>query len=281
MTGETTGIEWTDSTWSPWRGCTKKSPGCKNCYVERLEARFGNDFSTVRRASPKTFAAPLRWKGARMIFTCSMSDFFHEDADEWRDEAWEVIRQTPQHTYQVLTKRPERIQDCLPETCFTCGNDAREGDCDCSDWAYWNTKSKWPAPGYWPNVWLGVSVETQAYAYRIAQLVEVPARLHFLSCEPLLGPLNLDFDPGYYWFASIGWVIVGGESGPNCRFMEEAWALDILEQCRPRDVPFFFKQRGGRTKVDGAWGGRELDGREWNEMPEARPEPQPRRQREV
>lgn len=204
---------------------------------------MGKDFSEIRRASDSTFYAPLKWTEARMIFTCSISDFFIKEADDYRDEIWEVIRKTPQHTYQILTKRPERIQDCLPED--------------------------WGAHG-WPNVWLGVSVETQAYDFRIAQLIDIPAQIHFLSCEPLLGPLTLDFDPSYYWFGGIDWVIVGGESGPKARPMKEDWALDILDQCRRTNTPFFFKQAGGKTKCKchGAWGCRLLDGRTYDEMPQ-------------
>ncbi len=176
-----------------------------------------------------------------MVFTCSMSDFFHEAADGWREEAWDVVRRTPRHTYQILTKRPERVPENLPE-----------------DWG-----------DGWPNVWLGTSVESQTYEYRIAQLAEVPAKLRFLSCEPLLGPLCLDFDPGYFWFASIGWVIVGGESDPSSpRAIKADWARSIRDFCQAWETPFFFKQWGGRSKVDGVWGGRVLDGRTWDEIPE-------------
>ncbi len=241
--GYRTRIEWADSSWNPWLGCTKVSPGCRNCYAERIEERYGRDFSVVRRVAPRTFAGPLRWKEPRMIFTCSMSDFFHEDADPWRPEAWEIIRKTPWHTYQILTKRPERIDVCLPQ-----------------DWDQG-----------WPHVWLGTSVESQTYDYRIAQLAEVPAKVRFLSCEPLLGPLNLDFDPGYFWFSSIGWVIVGGESDPTApRPMEPSWVRSIRDFCQAWETPFFFKQWGGRSKVDGVWGGRVLDGRIWDGMPPAK-----------
>ncbi len=240
--GKVSAIEWTDSTWNPWRGCTKVSPGCKNCYAERIDVRFGKDFSVVRRSAGRTFLEPAYWRKPRMIFTCSMSDFFHEAADEWRDEAWDIIRRTPRHTYQILTKRPERIEEHLPDN--------------------WGDG--------WKNVWLGTSVESQAYEYRIAQLVEIPAKLHFLSCEPLLGPLNLDFDPGCFWFQEIRWIIVGGESDPTApRPMNLDWVRSIRDFCQAWETPFFFKQWGGRVKVEGAWGGRVLDGRTWDEMPGA------------
>lgn len=239
--GETSAIQWTDATWNGWIGCTKVSPACKNCYAERIETRFGRNFSIVRKST--TFKAPLKWKEPRMIFTCSMSDFFHKDADKWRDEAWDIIRQTPQHTYQILTKRPERIRDCLPE-----------------DWG-----------DGWPNVWLGVSVEMQQYMSRLDELAKIPARLRFVSAEPLLG--NLDF---YEYHPDrlhvVDWIIVGGESDPhNPRPMKEWWVRRILAQCLESivPIPFFFKQWGGRTKCKchNTWGCRLLDGRTWDEMP--------------
>ncbi len=213
-----------------------------------------------------------------MVFTCSMSDFFHEDADEWRDEAWEIIRRTPWNTYQILTKRPERIQEHLPDTCFTCGNDSREGDCDCSDWAYWNTKSTYPAPGFWPNVWLGTSVEMPMCSGRMETLGKVPAVVHFISAEPLLGPVSIydaftalateeDRKEPLRW-EMIDWVIAGGESDPtNPRPMKKEWVTGLRDECVSHNIPFFFKQWGGQVKVDGAWGGRVLDGRTWDEMP--------------
>src|SRR3990167_9412084 len=208
--GKDSKISWTTHTYNPWIGCHKVSPGCKHCYAETLVMRMGRVFSIVRRAAHATFNAPLKWKPIRgdwgrgdilgdrqYVFTCSISDFFIEEADAWRDEAWEIIRRTPHLTYQILTKRPERIAEHLPETCFHCGNDAREGDCDCETWGYWNTKSTYPAPGFWPNVWLGTSVENQKCAeIRIPQLVSVPANVHFLSCEPLLGAINFGIMPG-------------------------------------------------------------------------------------
>src|SRR2546425_12201725 len=131
--GENTNISWTNHTWNPWQGCRKVSPGCKHCYAERLvEDRMGRDFKEIRRSSLTTFNTPLRWKEKAFVFTCSISDFFIEEADAWRDEAWEIIRQTPYLTYQILTKRPERIEEHLPWTCFNCGGDYYSCSCDTS-----------------------------------------------------------------------------------------------------------------------------------------------------
>lgn len=192
------------------------------------------------------FDAPLRWRAAKVILTCSWSDWFHENADPWRNEAWEVIRRCPQCVFQILTKRPERILDCLPED--------------------------WPLP----NVWLGVSVEYQRWAdLRIPLLTTVPAAVRFLSCEPLLGPVDLRPSLAS---GAIGWVIVGGESGgpPDRRLVElrngkwlpkpEAlqWVRSIRHHCIEAGVPFFFKQFGGPRPTSG---GRLLDGHEWNQMP--------------
>ncbi len=249
---ETTRISWTDATWNPWIGCRKVSPGCKNCYAERLvRDRMGRDFREIRRSSERTFRMPLRLKGRKRVFTCSISDFFIEEADAWRPEAWEIIKRTPQLTYQILTKRPERIIYSLPD-----------------DWGL----------GY-SNVWLGTSVENQEYAEkRIPLLLEVPAKVRFLSCEPLLGKLDLTKwllgTCGYYCDEDNGhidhdypihWIIVGGESGPNYREMKEEWAVSLKWQCVWQFVPFFFKQHSGpRSEMGPA-----LEGREYREMPKA------------
>lgn len=239
--GETTAIGWTNSTWNPWYGCRKVSPGCKNCYMFRDMKRFGKDPTTVHLASRTTFRSPLRWKEPRMVFACSWSDWFIEDADEWRPLAWDIIRQTPHHTYQILTKRPERIAELLPPV--------------------------WPLD----NVWLGVSIESQSYIGRWWELVKTPAKIRFVSAEPLLGRINLDMvhvDPD--------WVITGGESGPGWRSAEQDWFREIRDWCQEHGVPFFHKQNGGTRKMidrmdhgDSAWGGRELDGRVYDEMPTA------------
>jgi protein gp37 len=246
--GERTGIEWTDATWNPWRGCTKVSPGCKNCYMFREQARYGHDPSVVVRASPATFNAPLRWKEAKRVFTCSWSDFFHPAADEWRDEAWRIIRATPHLTYQILTKRPERIVEHLP-----------------SDWAY----------GY-ANVWLGVSGETVEYAFeRGAYLDDVPTRVRFLSAEPWLEDTRppVHAVPQFKRNALLSlvpmfdWVILGGESGPHARPMDVESARQVRDACTAHGVPFFFKQWGGPVGAKRDHANATLDGRTWKEMP--------------
>lgn len=257
---EQTKIRWATSTWNPWYGCKKVSQGCKHCYMFRDMKRYGRDPNKVLRAQPATFNQPLKWakngkvKKGSQIFTCSWSDWFIEDADPWREEAWQIIRDTP-FTYMILTKRPERIVDHLPDD--------------------------WGSRGY-PNVWLGVSAEDQANANsRIPQLLKIPAATHFVSAEPLLGPLDLfDFVPALWppwtpeqeWKPAmiwkIDWVITGGESGPGCRPAELDWFRDIRDQCTSAGVAFFHKQHGGTRKLDGEWGGYLLDGREWSEFPE-------------
>lgn len=227
-----TNIAWTESTWNPWYGCTKVSAGCDNCYMFRQMRQYGRDPEVVTRSKTK-FAQPLRWTSPRRVFTCSWSDWFHKDADAWRDEAWAIIRATPQHTYQILTKRPGRIARHLP-----------------ADWG----------DGY-PNVWLGVSIESQEQAFRAAQLACIPARVRFISAEPLLGPLTFDDvwgpvetvgDEGQLYEQSevlqfFHWLIVGGESGPNGarRDMALEWASALQDECRRAGVAFFFKQRSG------------------------------------
>jgi protein gp37 len=225
-------IEWTQATWNPWHGCTKISPGCKNCYMFRDKYRYGQDPNKIQR-SRTTFHDPIKWTVPALIFTCSWSDWFIENADEWRSEAWDIIKQTPHHSYQILTKRPERIVENLP-----------------LDWGEG-----------WPNVCLGVSIENQKYVYRKDLLRSIPSAIRFISAEPLLGPLELGELEG------IHWVITGGESGPKARKMDYAWVRSIRQQCARSRVAFFHKQNGGNRKIDGAWGGRTLDGRTWNEMP--------------
>jgi len=215
--GNQTGIGWTDKTWNPWYHCRKVSPGCANCYMFTKREALGYDPNVVTR-SKTTFRDPLKWKDPAAIFTCSWSDFFIEEADAWRPEAWEIIRQTPRHVYQILTKRIERVLEHLP----------------------------WVAEGTppWPHVWLGVSVENQRYAdERIPLLLQAPAALRFLSCEPLLGPIDLrdvlSSEP-----VPIDWVIVGGQSGENYRHhvMDLAWLDQIVADCQDALVPVFVKQ---------------------------------------
>jgi protein gp37 len=260
--GETTNISWTGHTWNPWQGCTKVSPGCAHCYMYRDKKKYGQDPTTVVRSKPPTFNKPLGWKEPALVFTCSWSDWFHEDADAWRDEAWAIVKATPHLTYQILTKRPERILEHLP-----------------ADWG----------EGY-ANVWLGTSVENQHFAdIRIPLLLRVPAVVRFLSCEPLLGPIDLyldylDRDPNdehvFWWhnpkqphpcdyacsgFETTGlhWVIVGGESGPGFRVMDHEWARSIRDQCIEENIPYFFKQSSGLHSETG----KELDGQRWEQMP--------------
>lgn len=227
--GETTGIEWADATWNPWYGCQKVSPACAHCYAEREMTRYGKNFDAVTRAKDATFYAPLnKWKEPRKIFTCSWSDFFIEKADAWRDDAWDVVMNTSHHTYQILTKRPERIAGHNPFK-------------------------------LWPNhIWLGTSVENARFYHRIDELAKHMAMVRFLSIEPLLGPmLDLPLD-------AIDWVIVGGESGEGFRPLNLEWVREIRDRCLAQGVKFFFKQKSAfRPKsVD-----RLLDGREWNEFP--------------
>jgi protein gp37 len=231
--GATTHIEWTEATWNPWHGCKKVSPGCAHCYMFRDKKRFGQDPTRVVRSSDATFQAPRRWRESRRIFTCSWSDFFIADADRWRDEAWEIIAETQQHTYQILTKRPERVPGHLP----------------------WRRDP-------WPNVWLIISAEDQKHFEKRWQLVaELPAAVRGISVEPLLAPVDLK---DALQAERLSWVIVGGESGPGARTMNPEWVRFLRDQCLEAGVPFFFKQWGGVFKNRN---GRVLDGRTWDQMP--------------
>jgi protein gp37 len=207
--GLETGIEWTNATWNPWHGCHKISAGCKNCYMFTEKRRYGQDPNVVVK-SKTTFGAPLRWKEPKLVFTCSWSDFFIEEADEWRQTAYEIMRRTP-HTYQVLTKRIERaLSLALLEDPLI------------------------------PNMWLGVSVENRAAKIRIDWLREASVALRFLSIEPLLE------DIGELDLRGIHWVIVGGESGRGARSFEIEWARSIISQCKAAGVPCFVKQLGAK-----------------------------------
>ncbi|MDX2053612.1 MAG: phage Gp37/Gp68 family protein [Polyangiaceae bacterium] len=228
-------IEWTDATWNPVRGCTKVSPGCKHCYAETLAERFrgvpGHPFEQGfdLKLVPSALELPKRWRRGRLVFVNSMSDLFHEDVPtEYIELVFAVMRDCPQHRFQVLTKRPERLAELAGRLHPT------------------------------PNVWLGVSVENAKYTSRIDHLRRVPAKVRFLSIEPLLGPV------GTLKLEGIHWVIVGGESGHGARPMDAAWVRDIREQCLASRVPFFFKQWGGVMKSKN---GRMLDDRTWDEMP--------------
>ena len=228
-------IEWTESTWNPLTGCTKVSPGCTHCYAERMAKRlqamgqpnYANGFILTRHEH--VLEKPLEWKTSQTIFVNSMSDLFHKDVPiSFIQRAFDVMRRANWHRFQVLTKRSERLLELNPLI-------------------------DWP-----DNVWMGVSVENADYAFRIDHLRETGAKVKFLSLEPLLGPLS-HLDLG-----GIGWVIVGGESGPGARKMDEGWVKDIRNQCLSARVPFFFKQWGGVHKKKA---GRELEGQIWDEMP--------------
>ncbi|MFK0732425.1 MAG: DUF5131 family protein [Gloeotrichia echinulata GP01] len=232
MSSTHTGIEWTDKTWNPTTGCNKVSPGCVHCYAEAITKRFPNNFKNGFDLTlhPERLKEPIKWRTPSRIFVNSMSDLFHEDVPlDFIQNVFKVIEATPWHIYQILTKRPERLLE------LASGLDFHK------------------------NIWLGVSVENQNYVERIDFLRQVPASVRFLSCEPLLGALNLDL-------TDIHWVIVGGESGQKYRPMKIEWAQNIRDQCQSAGVAFFFKQIGGKTSKSG---GRLLDNRIWDEMPDA------------
>jgi protein gp37 len=233
--GRSSAIEWTGATYNPWRGCDKVSPGCAHCYMFREQRRYGRNPDVVVRAADATFYAPLRWQEPGLVFTCSWSDWFHEDADRWRADAWDVIRRTPHLTYQILTKRPERALEQLPD-----------------DWG-----------DGWPNVWMGVSIENRRFVHRADQLRQIPAAVRFISAEPLLGPLAAELD-----LDAIDWLIAGGESGPGHRRMDPDWVRDLRDACLDSGSAFFLKQLGGWPDKRG--GDQALvDGRTWTEMPAA------------
>ena len=212
--GKDTKISWSDHTWNPFVGCSKVSPGCANCYMFRDMKRFGKDPNIVTKTGPRTFNLPDRLKEPARVFVCSFSDFFHADADEWRQDVWTRMYHAPHLQFQVLTKRPERILDNLP-----------------ADWG----------PDGWPNVWLGVSVENQKMAeIRIPQLLRVPTLIRFISVEPMLG--QVDLTPWFMEDADIHWVIIGAESGPDHRDTDDDWVLDLITQCDVFDIPVFVKQ---------------------------------------
>ena len=230
-------IEWTESTWNPSTGCDALSPGCDNCYAERLTRRlkamgqkkYANGFRLTLH--PDTLELPLRWKKPQRIFVNSMSDLFHHEVPlEYIQRVFAIMRAASWHQFQVLTKRSGRL-------------------------LAFSDKIDWPS-----NVWMGVSVESTEYAARIDHLRKTGARTKFLSLEPLLGPLEgLDL-------SGIDWVIVGGESGPGARPMAREWVTSIRNQCRKASVAFFFKQWGGVQKKRT---GRVLEGRTYDDMPQA------------
>lgn len=229
-------IEWTEMTWNPTTGCTKISAGCKFCYAEimskRLKAmgleKYKDGFKV--RIHPDQLNIPYSWKSSKVVFVNSMSDLFHKDVPLYFiKEVFTVMNENPQHVFQVLTKRADRLLDVHKELRWT------------------------------HNIWMGVSVEDERVMHRIDLLRKVKAKVKFLSCEPLIGPLPK------LKLKNIDWVIVGGESGHRPRPMEAQWVLDIQDQCKREDVAFFFKQWGGRNKKAN---GRLLNGRTYDEMPE-------------
>jgi protein gp37 len=228
-------IEWTEVTWNPTTGCDKISSGCKHCYAEtlsrRLEAmgmkKYRNGFKLTLH--PDSLFIPYSWKTPKIVFVNSMSDLFHDEVPiEYIQKVFNVMNECSQHTFQVLTKRAERLKSV-------------------------SSNLNWP-----DNIWMGVSIENENVLDRYENLIECDARIKFLSLEPLIGPLpNLRFD-------NIDWVIVGGESGPGARIMKKEWVLDIKNRCLKAGVPFFFKQWGGINKKQS---GRLLEGRTWDELP--------------
>lgn len=228
-------IEWTESTWNPVTGCSKISAGCKFCYAERMagrlhamgQPRYANGFRLT--VHEDLVELPLRWRKPRTIFVNSMSDLFHEDVPtEFIQRVFATMEKAARHTFQVLTKRSERLSEVAPLL-------------------------RWPG-----NIWQGVSVESASHTNRITDLARVPAAVRFLSVEPLLSAIpELPLD-------GVDWVIVGGESGPGARLMKDEWVTEIHQRCVTAGVPFFFKQWGGVQK---SLAGRELRGRTWDEMP--------------
>lgn len=232
-----TAIEWTQCTWNPVTGCTKISAGCAHCYAERMarrlcamgQPRYRNGFQVT--VHPEAVEEPFQWKKPRLVFVNSMSDLFHEKVSvSFIQRIFSVMNRCSQHTFQILTKRSARLAELSSRL----------------DWS--------------SNIWIGVTIERCDYLYRLDHLRQVPASVRFLSLEPLLGPLN-DLT-----LEGVDWVIVGGESGPQARPMEEEWVLSIREKCLGNQVPFFFKQWGGFNKKRS---GRLLQGRIWDEKPPA------------
>lgn len=313
-----TGIEWTDATWNPVTGCTKVSPGCDHCYALTLAERFRgtpghyfeHGFDVQLR--PAKLDQPLRWKKPRRIFVNSMSDLFHRDVDDtYIAQVFAVMALAPQHTFQVLTKRHGRMRSLLSGDLY----DLMVRELGDPRWGWDEAPVTWPLP----NVWLGVSVEDQQRAdLRVPALLGTPAAVRFLSCEPLLGPIDLAAaapcgspracaEGGRCGggLLGLGWVIAGGESGRGARPMRPDWVRSLRDQCTTAGVPFLFKQWGGwigasiidpaaeRVTVDGTVvgrpldaasvggvamkrvgkkaAGRELDGRTWDEFPQAVP----------
>lgn len=232
---QTTRIEWTEATWNPVTGCHQISPGCAHCYAKTFAERWrgipGHHYEQGfdLRLWPERLEQPLRWRRPRVIFVNSMSDLFHEGIpEEYIAEVFDVMARASQHTFQVLTKREERLATLAP-------------------------RLPWPE-----NVWMGVTIENRRFVARADRLREVPAAVRFISAEPLLGPLDgLDL-------TGIDWLISGGESGHRHRRVDPVWLRELRDRCQAEGVAYFFKQWGGRTPKAG---GRTLDGRTWDDMP--------------
>ena len=263
--GTRTGITWTDATWSPVSGCSKISAGCKFCYASRMVKRFPDVYPNGFDVHLRTewLEKPLRWRKPRRVFVCSMSDLFHEDVpDRYIDKVFAVMAIASQHVYQCLTKRPERMR-AYTEALYDGKRFVYDEAVKLQDGVFGGLSARHAIEAGFPNVWLGVSVENRRAAdERIPLLVNTQTAVRWLSCEPLLGPLELK-----YWLHQISWCVVGGESGPGARPMDLDWARDLRDQCAKTGVPFFFKQVGGTRKVNGHWGGNELDGRIYEEWP--------------
>ena len=291
-----TAIEWATKVWNPTTGCDRVTPGCDHCYAltmaKRLKGMGSTKYQTdgdPRTSGPgfglaiheDTLGIPLGWRKPQRIFVNSMSDLFHADVpDEFIARVWAVMASAPRHTFQVLTKRHGRMRSLLSSEEFRLAVQRRIPHAGASPYAaaYWKT---WPLP----NVWLGVSVEDQKRAdLRIPALLDTPAAVRWLSCEPLLGSVDLDTQP---WrpigrdLPQIDWVVVGGESGPGARPMHPAWARTLRDQCQVAGIPFLFKQWGEYAPIPQVTGpdliervgkraaGRVLDGRTWDEYPAA------------
>lgn len=231
-------IEWTEASWNPATGCSKVSPGCAHCYAETFAERWRGtpehpyEQGFDLKLWPERLELPLRWRRPRLIFVNSMSDLFHEDIpDEFISRVFETMARAHWHTFQILTKRHERLSALADEL----------------DWH--------------PNVWMGVTIENRRFVHRADHLRDVPAAVRFISAEPLLGQLEgLDL-------TDIDWLIAGGESGPKHRPVREEWIADLRDRCVAEDVAFFFKQWGGARPKSG---GRLLDGRTWDQIPSKR-----------
>ncbi len=229
-------IEWTESTWNPVTGCTKISSGCQNCYAERMARRLAGRYGYPKEnpfqvtLHPNRLSQPITWHSRHLIFVCSMGDVFHKDVpEEYILNILDIIKQTPQHTYQILTKRAERMLKISKKI------------------------KEWPE-----NVWMGVTVESRNCVDRINLLKQVRSSVRFLSCEPLLNDLGeIDLE-------DINWVIVGGESGFKARPMLAKWAINLRDQCVKENIPYFFKQWGGVHKKKA---GRIIEGKVWDQMP--------------